>query len=186
MRHRLGERTWRLTAAAVSLAAAAMALYVQLFEVRLRQEESQLAALRLENALAVSRSRLKAEILAELRAGNGGSAADGPATPVPGAVLRRSASRGSSGTDRPALESTLPSPPLTLSGLAWSLEELSQHTGETDRALRRDLEELRVATRRELDAGEKVTAFTLISVIPLAVLLLLLTLRQSGQRGGDT
>lgn len=164
------ERTAKLVAAIIALAASAMALYVQLFEVRARQEESRLAALRLESALAESRSRLKAEILAELRSEVAGSGSgDGP---VPGSVLRRPESGIDDGARR-SLESILPAPPLTLSGVAQGLEQLSQQTRETDQALRRDLEEFRAATRRELDASAKATILTLIAVIPLALYLLL-------------
>lgn len=172
MRTRTIERTAKLIAAVIALAAAAMALYVQLFEVRARQEESRLAALRLESALAESRSRLKAEILAELRAevARGGSIPPGN-EPISGSVLRRPESSATSARSS-ALEPTLPSPPLTLSGLAQGLESLSQQTQEADRALRRDLEEFRAATRRELDAAAKATLLTLVALIPLAVYLL--------------
>ena len=172
MRGRSFERTAKLVAAVVALAAAALALYVQLFEVRARQEESRLAALRLESALAESRSRLKAEIVAELRAdmAKGGSL---PSGPKPGTVLRRPESAESApGALSPALEPSLPSPPLTLSGLAQGLEALAQQTRESDRSLRRDLEEFRAATRRELDAGAKATVLTLVALISLAVYLL--------------
>lgn len=175
MRERSLKRTAKLVAAVISLAAAAMALYVQLFEVRARQEESRLAALRLESALAESRSRLKAEILAELRAGGASEgAAPSGGEPIPGSILRRPESTGSeTGARRPALESILPAPPLTLSGVAQGLELLSQQTRETDQVLRRDLEEFRAATRRELDASAKATILTLVALIPLALYLLL-------------
>jgi hypothetical protein len=166
------ERRAKLVAAVIALAAAAMALYVQLFEVGARQEESRLAALRLESALAESRSRLKAEIVAELRADatRVGSLLSGNA-PEPGTVLRQPES--APGVRSPALEPSLPAPPLTLSGVAQGLEALSQQTRESDRSLRRDLEEFRAATRRELDASAKATVLTLIAVIPLALYLLL-------------
>ena len=170
------QRTWRLATAVVALAAGVMALYVQLFEVQARQEESRLAALRLESALAESRSRLKAEILAELLAGEVKASpnADGNEGPAPGAVLRRPESgRSATGAVRPDLEPMLPAPPLTLSGLAVGLQELSQESRETDSALRRDLEEFQAATRRELDAGAKATTLTIVAVILLALFLLL-------------
>jgi hypothetical protein len=175
MRRRSLERTGKLIAGIVALTASLMALYVQLFEVRARQEESRLAALRLESALAESRSRLKAEILAELRAdvARGGSIPSGNG-PIPGSVLRRPESGGSAtGAPSPALEPTLPAPPLTLSGLAQGLESLSQQTSEVDRTLRRDLEELRAATRRELDAAAKAAILILVALISLALYLLL-------------
>jgi len=169
------ERAVRLVAAIVALAITATALYVQLFEVRSRQEESRLAALRLENALAESRSRLKAEILAELRAdrARGGATAIESRKPVPGTVLRRpEPDEGAAGAG-PALEPALPAAPLTLSGLARGLAALSQQTKEADQALRRDLEEFRAATRLELDADAKATTLTLVALIFLAVYLLL-------------
>jgi len=172
MRRGLLEWTVRLVAAIVALAITATALYVQLFEVRARQEESRLAALRLENALAESRSRLKAEIVAELRAelAKGGAPATESRKPIPGTVLRRPEPDESTG---PALEPTLPAPPLTLSGLARGLAALSQQTKEADRLLRRDLQEFRAATRLELDADAKATTLTLVALIFLAVYLLL-------------
>jgi len=169
------ERTAKLVAAVVALTAAAMALWVQLFEVRERQQESRLAALRLENALAESRSRLKAEILAELRADEASGGSQPAANqPTPGSVLRRPESaRSASGARSDGLEPSLPAPPLSLSGLAQGLEALSQQTQEADRALRRDLEEFRAATRSELDAAAKVRILTLIALLPLAAYLLL-------------
>jgi hypothetical protein len=171
MSGRSWERTAKLAAAVISLAAAAMAFYVQLFEVRARQEESRLAALRLESALAESRSRLKAEILAELRAGGASEGSGGE--PIPGSVLRRPESAASGDGVPRSLESILPAPPLTLSGVAQGLEQLSQQTREIDQALRRDLEEFRAATRRELDASAKATVLSLVALIPLALYLLL-------------
>jgi hypothetical protein len=186
MRRLLGDRAWSLAAAIVSLAAAVTALYVQLFEVRAREEDSRLAALRLESALTESRSRLKDEILAELRAGGlGKGSADGDTGGLaPGAILRRPDLGRSSGTERPGLESALLPPPMTLSGIALGLQDLTRQTRETDRALRRDLAEFRAATRRELDTGGKVSTLTLIAVIPLAVLLLL-AVRRSPPRSDD-
>lgn len=169
------ERSAKLVAAVVALTAAAMALYVQLFEVRARQEESRLAALRLDDALGESRSRLKAEILAELRA-DGARGGSEPAAnqPTPGSVLRKPESgKSASGARSPGLEPSLPTPPLTLSGLAQGLESLAQQTQEADRALRRDLEEFRAATRSELDAAAKVRILTLIALLPLVAYLLL-------------
>lgn len=188
MRRRSFERTGKLVAAVIALTAAAMALYVQLFEVRARQEESRLAALRLENALAESRSRLKAEILAELRADveRGGSPPSGN-EPIPGSVLRRPESGGgTAGAPSFALESSLPAPPLTLSGLAQGLESLSRQTREADGSLRMDFEEFRAATRRELDATAKAATLTLVALIPLALYLLLSYWRSNPSHESDT
>ncbi|HSK81603.1 MAG TPA: hypothetical protein VLQ45_34430, partial [Thermoanaerobaculia bacterium] len=68
MQKRFPGSPWKVVLALVALMATAMALYVQLFERKSRLEEDRLSAARLENALGESRLRLKAEILAQLRA----------------------------------------------------------------------------------------------------------------------
>lgn len=171
MRIRSMEQAWKVALAAIAAIAMAMALYVHLFERRSRQEEDRLAMARLEDALAESRLRLKAEILAELRAelekGESGAAPnDGP---LPNAVLRRGESGGGS-----ALQQVLASGDSreALAGLAESLDSLARQTEESDRALRRNLEELRVEIRRDLDASRKVQSLLLVALIPLVANLL--------------
>ena len=92
------ERTWRMAATVVALTALVMALYVQIFGLRSRQEEARAAAARLEDALAESRTKLKAEILAELRAElSKRSTAQGKEEgqePIPDAVLRKGEEEG--------------------------------------------------------------------------------------------
>lgn len=160
------EQAWKVALATVALLATAMALYVQLFERRPRQEEDRLAALRLEEALAESQVRLKAEILAQLRAdlAKGTSTQQGGDQPLPNAVLRR----GESGTG-----STLqqfvgpPDSQLLLVRLQESLDTVSSQMEESDRALRRDLDAWRAHVQRELDASSKVLTLLLIALIPL-------------------
>jgi hypothetical protein len=167
MQGRAVERTWKTVATAVAVAATLMALYVQLFERRSREEEARLAAARLEDALAASRSRLKAEILAELRAelareGSRGTSTGGQ--PIPGAVLRRPESDEDGGLGQVVDPRS--------GQLVGGVRSLSQRMEDADRALRRDLEEFRAATRQELEASRKATTLVLIALIPLVVHLL--------------
>lgn len=180
------KRFWQMAAAVVSLVATALALYVQLFEARSRQDEARAAALRLEAALAESRSKLKAEILAELRAdlAKGSKPAAG-LEPIPGTVLRRpDPEESATGTLRPAWDPTLSARPATVSGVAQGLDELSRQTAEADRALRRDLEEFRAATRYQLDASAHATSLMLIALIPLVLHLLYSYWRERNEERG--
>jgi hypothetical protein len=149
---------WRKILTAVALAATVMALYLQLFERRSRQEEARLAAVRLDDALAESRTRLRAEILAELRAEIGkesDSAQSGTQTPLPDTVLRR-------------LEtSAAPQEALAIAGLDQTLDSLARQTEESDRALRRELEELRAATLRESDISSRIALLMLVALVSL-------------------
>jgi len=164
---------WKLVAAVVSLTATAMALYVQLFEARSRQQEARAAALRLENALAESRIKLKAEILAELRADLASGSKPSGLEPIPGTVLRRpDPGESATGTLRPALDPSFTARPTTLTAVAAELDELSRQSAETDRALRRDLEELRAATRYQLDASSHALSLVLVGMVPLVLQLL--------------
>jgi len=168
MQKRSLEQAWRVGLAAIALIATAMALYVQLFERRSRQDEDRIAAARLETALAESRARLKAEILTELRAELAPeSSTEKPGTqPLPNSVLRR----GESGTG-----STLQQVRDlrgSQEGLGESLDTLARRAEESDRALRRDLEELRAEVRRERDVSGKVVSLLLAALVPVVVLLL--------------
>ena len=168
MQKRSLEQAWRVGLAVIALIATAMALYVQLFERRSRQDEDQLAAARLEEALAESRVRLKAEVLTELRAELAPeSSTEKPgAQPLPNSVLRR----GESGTG-----STLQQVRDlrgSQEGLGESLETLARQSEESDRALRRDIEELRTEVRRERDISGKVVSLLLAALVAVVVLLL--------------
>lgn len=153
-------QAWRTVLTIVALAATVTALYLQVFERRARQEEARLAGLRLDDALAASRARLRAEILAALRAElRKESGAAQPGTqPLPDTVLRRlEAGR--------AFDSA--SPREDLAGFGEALRELERRTEESDRALRRDLEELRAATGRESDIASKTTVLMLVALASL-------------------
>ncbi len=153
---------WRKALTAVALAATVMALYLQVFERRSRQEEARLAAVRLDDALAESRARLRAEILAELRAElRKDSGAAQPGTePVPDTVLRRLETSG-------ALDAFRPQEALVIAGLDEGLKSLARQTEESDRAIRRELEELRAATLRESDVSSKITSLMLVALLSL-------------------
>lgn len=169
-------QVWRGLVAVVALTATAMALYAHFFEARARQEEARAAALRLEDALVASRSRLKAEILVELRAdlAAGGAVAEAGEGPLPDAVLRRpDRDEDASGALRQTLDPTGLGPPLTLGRLAERVESLATQMDESDGALRRDLDSFRAATQRELDASSTVRSLVLVALI--AVVLHLLT-----------
>lgn len=160
------EQAWKMALTAVALLATAMALYVQLFDRRSRQEEDRLAALRLEEALAESRTRLKTEIVAQLRAElvQEGGPEQGGDQPLPNAVLRR----GESGTG-----STLqqfvgpPDSQLLLVRLQESLDTVAGQMEESDRALRREIDAWRAHVQRELDASSKVLNLLLAALVPL-------------------
>jgi hypothetical protein len=161
------EQAWRRVLTAVALAATVMALYVHLFERRARQEEARLAAVRLDDALAGSRARLRAEILAELRAEIRKESDEArPGTqPIPDTVLRRLETSG-------ALDAFRPQEARVIAGLDEALKSLTRQTEESDRALRRDLEELRAATLRESDVSFKITSLMLVALTSLIVQLL--------------
>ncbi|HEV8577733.1 MAG TPA: hypothetical protein VGX68_01525 [Thermoanaerobaculia bacterium] len=167
------EKTWKMAATVVALTALVMAFYVQIFGLRSRQEEARVAAARLEDALAESRTKLKAEILAELRAdlSKRQSMAQGgeeDQQPIPDAVLRRG--EDESGAFEQVVDSR--SPERSLVRLNQSLRSLSTQMEESDRARRGNLEELRLAVRSELDASRRTTGLILVILIPLVVDLL--------------
>ena len=168
MRKRSPEQRWRVVLAAVAVIATAMALYVQLFERKVRQEQDRRAAARLEEALAESRLRLKTEILAELRvelAQEAGPEAQ-KGQPLPGAVLRRSESGGSIALQQIA-------GPLESHQLREDLDDLSRQMEQSDRALRQNVEDIRAEIRRDLDASGRIASLLLAAMIPLVANLLL-------------
>jgi hypothetical protein len=165
MARRPVERVWRTVLTVVALAATVAALYLQIFERRARQEEARLAGVRLDDALAASRARLRAEILAELRQelrkeSESNGARPNP-QPLPDTVLRRLE------TSEGALEAFRPQEALVISSLGEALNTLARQTEDSDRALRRDLEELRAATLRESDIAVKTTFLMLIALAAL-------------------
>lgn len=159
---------WKNLLTIVALAASLMALYLQIFERRARQEEARLAAVRLDDASAESRTRLRAEILAALRAE---LAEESPPTnpgrePLPDTVLRRLEAGGAGGALEQALGPTASREAL-LARFNGALESLARQMEEADRALRRDLEELRAATLREADVASKTLSLVLVALICL-------------------
>jgi hypothetical protein len=161
-------RAWKVVLSVVALMATAMALYVQIFERRSRQEEDRLAAIRLEEALGAARTRLKIEILTELRAelekkGSTGQPGD---QPLPNAVLRRGETDGGR-----VLQQVLASADAQEAARARfraSLDSLTGQMEQSDRALRRDLEEV----RREQDISGKTLGLLLVALVPLVIHLL--------------
>jgi hypothetical protein len=160
--------------AAIALMATLMALYVQLFERRSREAEDRIASARLEEALAESRVRLKAEIVAQLLAELTKPESSGQKDdqPRPGTVLRRSEAGGSS-----ALLQVQGAQAASRARLQESLDALARETEQSDRALRRNLEEARAEIRREREVSRKSFLLLLAALIPL-VLSLLASLRK--------
>ena len=163
--------SWKVILATVALLATAMALYLQLFERRSRLEENRLSAARLESALAESRTRLKAEILAELRAELAKEAApESPGDqPLPNAVLSRRESGGGSTLQQVLAQSN----ETALVRFQESLDSLAREMEQSDRAMRRDLEEIRAEVRRDQDVSGKVLSLLLVALIPLVLHLLI-------------
>lgn len=171
MQKRPGEQVWRRVLTVIALTATVTALYLQVFERRARQEEARLAAVRLDDALAQSRARLRAEILAELRAEprKGAAAAQPGPQPAPDTVLRRLETGGYvGGALGQALDSFRPQEAMVIAALDQALKSLARQTEESDRALRRDLEELRAAALRESDVSSRITTLMLVALVSLA------------------
>jgi hypothetical protein len=160
------EQAWRTALTVVALAATAMALYLQIFERRARQEEVRQAAVRLDQAIAESRARLRAGILPEPRK-DGGATQPG-AQPLPDTVLRRLETGGEAGSALgQSLDAFGPQEALIIAGLGESLGSLARQMEESDLALRRELEELRAATLREADVAFKTTILLLVALVSL-------------------
>jgi hypothetical protein len=148
------EQAWRKILTLVALAATLAAIYLQVFERGERRQEARQAAFRLEEALARSRAQLRTEIVAELRAELRRERAAAPSDlkPVPDTVLRRL----ETGAMGQALGAFQADEALVIAGLNESVASLSREVEEADRALRRDLEELRAATLREEDVSSRI------------------------------
>ena len=160
------ENAWRSILTVVALVATMAALYLQIFEQGARREEARRAAVRLEEELARSRARLRTEIVAQLRAELQRERAADPSDsqPVPDTVLRRL----ETGAPGQTLGAFQPDEALAIAGLNEAVGSLAREVDEADRALRRDLEELRAATLREADVTSKTM---LLLTIALAALL---------------
>ena len=171
-------RAWQVSLAVIALIAMAMALYVQLFERRARQEEDRLAIARLEKELEESRSRTEA---IEQRQAEEAAADPAAGQPLPGAVLRR----GESGSALQQVRNSQDEQAAALTRLQESVDTLALQMEQSDQALRRDLEQLRAGVRRERGASNKTLTLLLAALVPL-VLHLLLSLRPpSGGQGGN-
>jgi len=182
MRKRSMGPAWKIVLSVIALMATAMALYVQVFERRSRQEEDRLAAVRLEEALGAARTRLKTEILAELRAdlAKGGSTGQPDDQPLPNAVLRRGESGGR------VLQQVLASADAQEAArvrFRARIDSLAGQVEQSDRALRRDLEEV----RREQEISGKTLGLLLVALVAL-VIHLLTSLWSPGEtrRGADS
>jgi hypothetical protein len=179
MQKRSLEHAWKLALAVIALTATALALYLLVFERRSRQKDDQVSAARLEEALAESR----AEILAELRdeAAKEAAAEQPGDQPLPGTVLRRGESGGRG--LQPVLDSR-ETQEAALARLQESLASLERRVEQSDRTLRRDLDELRAGVRREQDLSSKAQGLLLVALIPL-VLHLLASLWTTWSRRGE-
>jgi hypothetical protein len=152
--------------ATIALMATLMALYVQLFERRSREAEDRIAAARLDDALAESRARLKAEILAQLLAelSRPESAGQKGDQPRPDTVLRRGEAGGSS-----ALQQVQGAQAATRARLQESLDALAREMEQSDRTLRQDLEATRAEMRREREVSRKTFLLLLAALISLVL-----------------
>jgi Flp pilus assembly pilin Flp len=173
---------WKAVLVAIALIATLMALYVQLFERQSREAEDRLVAARMTDALEGARTRLKAELLAELRKelaeSESPSKPGGP--PLPNAVLRRS----ETARDR-ALQQGLASEDSALNRLEGRLDSLARQMDESDRTVRRNLEEIRAEMQREEAVTAKVTSLLLAALIALVLVqvISLLEERKAGRAG---
>lgn len=183
MQKRSTEHAWKVALAAVALIATAMALYVLLFERRSRQEEERAAAARLEEALAESRVRSRAEILAQPRAEAAQEESTGTTgdQPLPDTVIRRS----ETGRELQQVLDSRASQEAALARLQESVASLESEMERSDRALRRDLEELRAGLRREQDVSSKALGLLLIALIPLILHLLASLWTPRDRKGGE-
>lgn len=178
MRRRSLERIWRAALPLIAFFAVALALYVQLVERRSREEADRIWAARLEAELAESRERLEAETQARLRAEAERRAAERGDQPSPNTVLRR----GEAGALQQVLDAR-DEQRTTLARLQESVDALERQVGQSDRALRRDLEELRMEVRREQEASSKIESLLLVALIPLLLHLITSLWPRSGRRG---
>lgn len=157
--------TWhvlKLALVAVALITTVMALYVQLFERRSLEEQDQL--------LEESHAELKAEILEELQKTEppaASAASDQENQPRPDAVLRRSESARDRG-----LQQALSPESATAAALARlerRVDAIARQADQTDRVMRRDLEEIRAEARRDRSAASKVLSLLIAALTSLGL-----------------
>ena len=168
MRKRSLASAWRVALAVLALIATAMALYVLLSERRSSPEEGALA----DSAPAETPAPIQAEK----------KAAEPPeGGPLPNAVLRRSESGGSA---LQQVRDSQDAQEAALARLQERLDALVLQVEQSDRALRRDLAEIRTEVRRERATSRKVLSLLLAALVPLVVHLLA-SLRPPGGGKGD-
>jgi hypothetical protein len=172
MRKRSLERAWTAALALIAAIALAMALYVQSVERRARQETDRTLATRSGANLEETAETPSAEPAPE-QPGEPGEPGD---QPLPNTVLRR----GESGS---RLQQALDSRDAQLARLREDFAALERASERSDRALRRDLEELRTAVRREQEASAKVQNLLLVALVPLLLHLLTSVWRRGGGDG---
>ena len=167
----------------VALTATVLALYVQLFGLRARQAEAREAAARLDDALAESRTRLKAEILAELHADLAQSEEETASgqQPLPDAVFRLEEGEERAGAFAQVVDPARPGESLVR--MALGVRTLAKQMEESDRALRRNLEELRIETRDQWDAARRAAGLTLIVLVLLVIDLVSSSFRREKNEG---
>jgi hypothetical protein len=163
MRKRSPASAWRVALAVLALIATALALYVLLSERRSSPEEGALAA----SAPTETPAPVQAEEKAAEPPGDG---------PLPNAVLRRSESGGSA---LQQVRDSQDAQEAALVRLQERLDALALQIDRSDRALRRDLAEIREEVRRERAASRKVLGLLLAALVPLVVHLLA-SLRPAG------
>jgi hypothetical protein len=147
---------WRVALAVLALIATAMALYVLLSERRPSPEESALV----DSTTAETPAPVQAEKMAAEPPGDG---------PLPNAVVRRSESGGSA---LQQVRDSQDAQEAALARLQERLDTLALQAERSDRALRRDLEEIRTEIRRERATSRKVLSLLLAALVPLIVHLL--------------
>jgi flagellar motility protein MotE (MotC chaperone) len=149
----------KVVLALVSLVAMSMALF-QLLAPGARMEDQPSPAVQQQ---AREESRLRAEIKQE-------AAAQPPGDQLlPNAVIRRGESGGRS------LQQVLDSQEsqeAALDRVQENLDRLAGQIEDSNRALRRDVEELRADLQREREASRKTLIFLLVALIPLVIHLL--------------
>jgi hypothetical protein len=183
MQRRFLEHVRKAAFALIALLAVTIALYVQLVERKSRQEADRVWAVRLEAELTESRARLEAETQSRLRAEAEIRAAEQGDQPAPNTVLRRGESEGNGRLQQ--TPGSRDAQQAALTRLQDSLDALERRSEQSDRTLRRDLEELRAEVRREQEASGKVQSLLLVALVPLLLHLLASLWPRRDRRRGD-
>lgn len=176
------ERAGTAALALIALIAVAMALYVQLSERRSREDADRLlaAAARREAELAALRADAEGEPSTPLQEISPEQPRD---QPRPGTVLRRGESDG--GRSLQQVLDSRDAQKVALVELQEAIAALERGTELSDRALRRELEELRAEVRRGQDVSAKVQTLLLVALIPLLLHLLASLWPRGGRNQGE-